>query len=524
MRYSKFASWAISATAFLLIAALLIGVAMTVVDFYNGLGDGTTDAPTSEPTPPEQDMDGTKKDPEEEDEIKYATNLSGVLGNGAVEGLFGDISLVDGDTLSQLYEKLTSGIALEESVDGKPLAQSSSYSAGTHVIVKSDVAFSGPFAVGKKTVSVLYKIDSSVDPSIKDATVKIGTRDEEIDIKTVELYMGYIITNSENASSALYSSNGEVLLEDVGGKYPANKRTLNGEPVFSDASGAYYVFDGEKGDFASVEAEDILSGFEYDYPYRPYFNENGEQICAKYDPKTKKYKFYNLTTGKEVTSTAYAEAYALDRNGYCLVRSGTYFIVDANGNAVFKMPTANVYYYPDKMVNQGYWAKQYYERPYIADIRAIGGNEVDEHGYIRVRLCLVGRSSAVYGDIVADYETLYNVKTGEWFTLPEGYTLEGYSDGVLLLSREGRYGYYSVDGKWIAQPIYSYAAPFIQGLAVVGHEDGTKGMIDVEGNIVLPFAFSHVSNVSSGLISAYSESGGWEIFKIFETAPEKVAD
>ena len=141
---------------------------------------------------------------------------------------------------------------------------------------------------------------------------------------------------------------------------------------------------------------------------------------------------------------------------------------------------------------------------------------MDEYGYLRMRLRLVGRSNSVYGQVVADEERLVNVNTGKYFTIPDGYTLEGYSDGTLLLSRNGRYGYYSIEGHWIAQPIYTYAQPFVQGLAVVGHENGTRGMIDREGNIVLPFAFTYVSNVSSGLVSAYSESGGWEIFKVLE--------
>jgi hypothetical protein len=41
-------------------------------------------------------------------------------------------------------------------------------------------------------------------------------------------------------------------------------------------------------------------------------------------------------------------------------------------------------------------------------------------------------------------------------------------------------------------------------------------MIDTKGNVVLPFAFRYVSNVSSGLVAAYSDVGGWEIFNLLE--------
>ena len=230
---------------------------------------------------------------------------------------------------------------------------------------------------------------------------------------------------------------------------------------------------------------------------------------------SKKYKFYNSATGNEEFSTKYNFAYTLGANGYAFVKDtgGICCMIDASGKVVHKPPTDNVYHYPISGVNQGYYARRYYEIPYVSDISAIGCERVDENGWIRVRIRLIGRSSAVYNQVIADYEALVNI-SGEFFDIPSGYTIEAYSDGVLLLSKDGRYGYYSTEGKWIAQPIFTYAEPFIQGLAVVGHETGTRGMIDTQGNIVLPFVFSHISNVSSAIVTAYSEVGGWETFRL----------
>ncbi len=523
MGYFKFAGWAVSALAFLLVASLLVGAAMTIVDFYDGLDEENgEDTPIHEPSErPEEDETPEDDSESADDSGNYVNNLSLAFGTGYVEGLFEDVSIVDGETLASLYEKLTANIA--GSAEGAVLASSSSYASGTHIIVKTDVKLSGPYAVGKETVSVKYKVDSSTDPSIKDATVKIVSRDEEVDIKTVELYMGYIIINSEEGAS-LCDENGRVLLSDMGDKEPANRRTVSGSPVFKDASGAYYIFDSEKSEFSAAESSALLIGLEYDSPYRPYVDENGNQIYAKYDSKSKKYVFYSTEKDEQTIKTAYADVYSFSESGYALVKNGSlYIIIDAGGKEVFGVQTSNYYYYPDKTVNQGYWVRAYYELPYINDIRAIGSGTVDEYGYLRMRIRLVGRSNSVYGQVVADEERLVNVNTGKYFTIPDGYTLEGYSDGVLLLSRDGRYGYYSIEGHWIAQPIYTYAQPFVQGLAVVGHENGTRGMIDTEGNIVLPFAFTYVSNVSSGLVSAYSESGGWEIFKVLELPTKEPA-
>jgi hypothetical protein len=53
-------------------------------------------------------------------------------------------------------------------------------------------------------------------------------------------------------------------------------------------------------------------------------------------------------------------------------------------------------------------------------------------------------------------------------------------------------------------------------VAVLGFEDGTKGMIDTEGNIVLPFVFTSLSNLSSGVVTGYVESVGWETYYLIQ--------
>ncbi|MBQ1934601.1 MAG: WG repeat-containing protein, partial [Clostridia bacterium] len=86
-------------------------------------------------------------------------------------------------------------------------------------------------------------------------------------------------------------------------------------------------------------------------------------------------------------------------------------------------------------------------------------------------------------------------------------------DGVLLLERDGLYGYYSIEGRWIAQPIFTFARPFAEGLGVIGFANGIKGVIDTEGNVVIPFEYEEISQVSTGIIAAYSETiGNWQFF------------
>lgn len=116
---------------------------------------------------------------------------------------------------------------------------------------------------------------------------------------------------------------------------------------------------------------------------------------------------------------------------------------------------------------------------------------------------------------IYDDSRLYN-RYGELISLPQGYELRGYANGMLLLQKSGedRYGYMDCYGNWVTDPYFSYATPFYQGLAVVGEKDGKKALIDTTGNTVLPMCFSEISVVSRGLICAYEQTCGWVIFAI----------
>ena len=87
-----------------------------------------------------------------------------------------------------------------------------------------------------------------------------------------------------------------------------------------------------------------------------------------------------------------------------------------------------------------------------------------------------------------------------------------YSDGILLLEKDGLYGYLTNTGAWILQPEVTDAKPFLEGVAVV-QQDGKYGAINTAGEYVLPCKYDYISNVSSGTVVAYSEQDGWEIYQ-----------
>ncbi|MBQ7171347.1 MAG: hypothetical protein IJR89_03605 [Clostridia bacterium] len=165
----------------------------------------------------------------------------------------------------------------------------------------------------------------------------------------------------------------------------------------------------------------------------------------------------------------------------------------------------------------GRLADSFYAEPVLRDERGMGHYYFDR-GYVRVRQ--LDTDGYYHNDdfLVGSYELLLDEK-GNRFPIPEGYTLRGYSDGVLLLERGGYYGYYTTEKRWIAQPIYTYAKPFCEGVGILGF-DGAIGMIDREGNVLLPFVHSSVSSLSQGAFAAYAPESGWTLYaKTIRPAP-----
>ncbi len=156
----------------------------------------------------------------------------------------------------------------------------------------------------------------------------------------------------------------------------------------------------------------------------------------------------------------------------------------------------------------------FYTAPVYRDVSQLGYFYYDE-GLLRVRR--VTREDYRTDRYSDERELLIDVN-GKEYAVPTGFELVSYSEGVLLLKREGtdgdgaRYGYYHKNGYWIAQPIYSYAEPFVEGIGIIGIANGVKGAIDLGGNVVIPFAYTHITNASSGIFACYGEDCGWRVF------------
>lgn len=181
-------------------------------------------------------------------------------------------------------------------------------------------------------------------------------------------------------------------------------------------------------------------------------------------------------------------------------------VIDANGKEMFASRK-------NYLSSDNWYANERFVEPLSRGIDALGSYYFD-HGLMRLHIQAYDRFHFTEYDlirIVSEEDVLVR-PDGTRFSIPNGYRLVSYSDGILLLERDGLYGYMTSTGVWILQPEATDAKPFLEGVAVV-QRNGKYGVINTDGDLVLPSEFDYISNVSSGNIVAYSAEKGWSIYQ-----------
>ncbi len=234
-------------------------------------------------------------------------------------------------------------------------------------------------------------------------------------------------------------------------------------------------------------------------PYDPYI-----EVSATFEWQ----RYYYGTSADDIRlGVGYARAYAFSEGYACIIDDyGVLKVINTSGRI-----TANLRYEyrTDAAHGYTYMVRTYYQ-PFYTDIYHLGYYYFD-HGLMRVRILEHEYNEGNVVNYITGDEDILIDPYGAEYSIPSGYKLTSYSDGILLLEREGRYGYYHRDGYWIAQPIYTYALPFTEGIGVIGYIDGLRGAVDTSGNIVIPFEYDDITAVSTGVIACYSSTNGWQL-------------
>lgn len=381
----------------------------------------------------------------------------------------------------------------------------------------------------------------------------------------VELYMGYILLDN-GEEFFLLDSNGTPLCRYDAERYtPAYTRDRENRPLFRrEDNGVIHYFhlseDGTSFVLSDYDPETDSRGLHFDYPavygksdstsvyviseqvmdvdaaegiygewfVDSYLSGNPETIEAAASlPLPSKTLFGYEVRGADgqvigrLTSAKFDTAYAFVQNRAAVTTEedrGSLFFINENGVRAF----TNTQLYINE---HNRYVTEYLLPPLTTGIESIGHYYYD-HGLVRVRRQIIDYwNYEMRGKtrVVKDYDCLIRLD-GTEVSLPAGYTLEGYSEGIAILSKDGFYGVYDVVGEWIAQPIYLSASPCMSGLCVLQLPDGRSGMIDRSGNIVLPFTYDSISQVSSGLIATYRSENGWSIYCMMDDPSAEAED
>lgn len=362
----------------------------------------------------------------------------------------------------------------------------------------------------------------------------------------LSLYMGYVLINRGETSDVL-RGDGSLVFTNLSA-VPAYMRDLSGRPLFAWEEGHYYLVEGTN-QMVEVETnalyEPVLS---YDYPlsaaenttglYRycvetvherlldPEGNDITDEITWKINTGVRKYYKdpdkivlpehspgyidcvlwgYTNANGYPVIPAKYYFASEFNANGVAVVADvdGRISLINRSGRVLFNAFREPVYLNERnrRPVSMGHYLPESFGLESL-------GMFTFSHGLTMVRY---RQNDYLDNEPVHDTKILVDV-TGKEFDIPQGYNLINYSDGILLLEKDGYYGYLDYTGCWIVQPIYTYAQPFLEGLAVVGYANGRKCVIDTRGEMVIPMEYSEITNVSSGVIAAYNARDGWILF------------
>ncbi len=240
--------------------------------------------------------------------------------------------------------------------------------------------------------------------------------------------------------------------------------------------------------------------------------EEGGKSLSEMFPYTKAYSYSEnyASVMTDIKWDYYHEEENADgtkENKYYEVTSNEMRVVDSTGRIMFD---SRKNYYSEL----GWTANERYAEPLSRGLASLGSYYFD-HGYMRLRVQSYDRYYFTDLDsifIVSDEDVLVDPR-GNKFPIPSGYNLISYSDGILLLEKDGLYGYLNTSGVWIRKPDMTDASTFLEGVAVCKNSEGSYGVIDTNGKAVIPFRYDYISDISSGTMLAYSNSSGWKIFQ-----------
>ncbi len=339
------------------------------------------------------------------------------------------------------------------------------------------------------------------------------------DKPALEVYMDYIIAD-KGETVDLLRADGTLLATDfdISLYRPLYSRDKNDRPIFiaeipsqynpKNTLTQYFYLDAD-GNPVQSDYDDRIEGRGLYINYPTYYGKTDDlNYTTHFDAETGFYGFANIN-GYPRTEINYLKTYNFSENLACVVNQEGYmsFVTKNFAERIYSatLGSHSRYNSSDRRVYHQYL------RPDTYGEETLGFFYFDS-GVVRVRRQIIDAphyDMHKWREVNADEDILLR-SDGTEFPVPTDYTVASYSNGMILLEKDGLFGFMDVSGRWVVQPVYTYAKPFNEGLAVIGM-DGKMGMINTSGEFVIPMIFDYIDTVSGGIVTAWDESCGWVI-------------
>ncbi len=341
-------------------------------------------------------------------------------------------------------------------------------------------------------LSLATPYDSSIFPKNAKYTVSVTDADgNSVNEEYFTLWprMGYISLNDGNSRKILTHTGSEIPIKDISGIYFAGVRNIFGEPLFMDYSKGIYCTIAHDGTIEEswYDPDTDSRGLSFDYP--SYFGVTDDW----------QYQINKTRRGYGYT----IEADIRDVQDVNPIYKKAFNYSEGFGCAYDQL--GRLYFFNNQgRLRIGGLGEVMYGCGERTDERSLG------YYYFDDGLTRITKKQFSKGELISERELLID-RDGDEFSLPGGYSIYSYSNGIILLQKNGLSGYMTSRGKWITDPVFSYARPFFEGLAVVGEKNGKKGVIDKTGKYVVEPYFDEITDCSGGVIALYDKGTGWYI-------------
>jgi len=324
--------------------------------------------------------------------------------------------------------------------------------------------------------------------------------------QAVEAFMDYLIIRSEEYE-ILCTADGRLMTRDFGAMNLEilKMRDTQNKTVFKSKTEEpqYYFYDpdaGTRGAFNEINFNPLFGDRGIPFMYPSYYGAEGANNRERTrSPLNGKWGYAESDTKKQIVGHIYGAAFNfreniaiayqdspgrgnklffLNENGQDLL-AGDYFAPDAEEIRISHLG----FFYFDNGLTRAYW------------------RSFDRRGFeIETRETILKFNTDING--YAYFSEFY---------IPEDYNIKAYSNGMILLEKNGYYGFMNYLGEWAVQPIYRYAQPFFEGVAVIGLDNGKRALIDAAGNRLTRFRYDYISNCTGGIVALFEKTEGWTI-------------